>query len=95
MITDPQTGRDLCHAGPTTTILIADDHAVVRAGLRMLLEEEDGFHVVAEAGDVQETVHRVRAALGMAVVCECDCHGSRTLWRAVCIGTGSPRKLAA
>ncbi|MEX0992864.1 MAG: response regulator transcription factor [Solirubrobacterales bacterium] len=35
-----------------TTIVIADDHAVVRSGLRMLLDAEDGFEVVAEAGDV-------------------------------------------
>ena len=34
------------------TIVIADDHAVVRAGLRMLLERGGGFEVVAEAGDV-------------------------------------------
>jgi two-component system, NarL family, response regulator NreC len=33
-------------------IVIADDHAVVRSGLRMLLDAEEGFEVVAEAGDV-------------------------------------------
>jgi two-component system response regulator NreC len=36
----------------TIRIVLADDHAVVRAGLRMLLEAEPGFEVVAEAGDV-------------------------------------------
>ena len=61
MITDSQTERDFRDAEPSTTIVIADDHAVVRAGLRMLLDEEDCFHVVAEAGDVQETVRKVRA----------------------------------
>ncbi|MEA2479729.1 MAG: two-component system, NarL family, response regulator NreC [Thermoleophilaceae bacterium] len=39
-------------AVPTITIVIADDHAVVRSGLRMLLDAEPGFDVVAEAGDV-------------------------------------------
>jgi two-component system response regulator NreC len=34
------------------TIAIADDHAVVRTGLRMLLDAEEGFEVVAEASDV-------------------------------------------
>jgi two-component system response regulator NreC len=34
------------------TIVLADDHPVVRSGLRMLLEAEDDFEVVAEAGDV-------------------------------------------
>jgi two-component system, NarL family, response regulator NreC len=37
-----------------TTIVIADDHAVVRSGLRMLLDAEPGFAVVAEAGDIDE-----------------------------------------
>jgi two-component system, NarL family, response regulator NreC len=34
------------------TIVLADDHEIVRAGLRMLLEAEADFAVVAEAGDV-------------------------------------------
>jgi two-component system response regulator NreC len=33
-------------------IAIADDHAVVRSGLHMLLDDEAGFEVVAEAADV-------------------------------------------
>ena len=35
-----------------TTIVIADDHSVVRSGLRMLLDAEPDLEVVAEAGDV-------------------------------------------
>ena len=35
-----------------TTVLIADDHAVVRRGLRMVLDAEEDFEVVAEAGDI-------------------------------------------
>ncbi len=44
--------------GPTTkalTIVIADDHAVVREGLRMMLEAEDDFAVVGEASDLAQT----------------------------------------
>jgi two-component system response regulator NreC len=37
-------------------VLIADDHAVVRAGLRVLLEREDGIQPVAEAATAQEAV---------------------------------------
>lgn len=48
-------------AETTTSILIADDHAVMRSGLRMLLEAERDFEVVAEAGDVPETVRRLKA----------------------------------
>jgi two-component system, NarL family, response regulator NreC len=36
----------------TLRLVLADDHAVVRAGLRTLLEAQGEFEVVAEAGDV-------------------------------------------
>jgi len=39
-----------------TTILIADDHDVVRFGLRALLSERPGWEVVAEAADGKEAV---------------------------------------
>lgn len=44
-----------------TSVLIADDHAVMRSGLRLLLEAEDDMDVVAEAGDVDETVRKLKA----------------------------------
>jgi two-component system response regulator NreC len=37
-------------------ILLADDHAMVRQGLRSLLEKEPGFVIVAEAADGREAV---------------------------------------
>jgi two-component system, NarL family, response regulator NreC len=37
-------------------ILLADDHTVVRNGLRLLLESQDGFEVIADACDGRETV---------------------------------------
>ena len=42
-------------------IVLADDHEVVRNGLRMVLEAEGGFEVVAEAGDLESTRRYVRA----------------------------------
>lgn len=36
------------------TIILADDHHMMRQGLRMLLEAEEDFRVVAEAGDGRE-----------------------------------------
>ncbi|HEY1357964.1 MAG TPA: response regulator transcription factor [Thermoleophilaceae bacterium] len=39
-------------------ILLADDHAVVRRGLRLVLESEPDLEVVAEAGDGAEAVER-------------------------------------
>ncbi len=41
-----------------TRILLADDHAVVRHGLRMVLEAQPDLEVVAEAGDGIEAVRR-------------------------------------
>ena len=45
----------------TTRVVLADDHVLVRSGLRMLIDAEQGFEVVAEAGDVGETLRLVRA----------------------------------
>lgn len=42
------------------TVVLADDHPVVRRGLRMLLDAEEGLEVVAEAGDVETAVRKVR-----------------------------------
>jgi two-component system response regulator NreC len=39
---------------PVIRIVLADDHPVVRRGLRMLLDDEADFEVVAEAGTVDE-----------------------------------------
>ena len=41
------------------TIVVADDHAVVRAGLRALLERAGEFAVLAEAGDAETAVRSV------------------------------------
>jgi two-component system response regulator NreC len=44
-----------------TRIVIADDHRVVRSGLRMVLNREDDLEVVAEAGNVADARRYVRA----------------------------------
>lgn len=41
-------------------VVIADDHAVVRRGLRQVLDAEEGFEVVAEAGDLDGARRYVR-----------------------------------
>jgi DNA-binding NarL/FixJ family response regulator len=43
---------------PALRILIADDHAVVRAGLRSLLESHSGWEVCAEAADGRDAVEK-------------------------------------
>jgi two-component system response regulator NreC len=44
-----------------TQILIVDDHAVVRSGLRLLLDAQDDLKVVGEAGDMRNAVFEARA----------------------------------
>ncbi len=41
-------------------VVLADDHSVVRHGLRQLLETSGGFSVVAQAADVPSTLEAVR-----------------------------------
>jgi len=43
---------------PKIRVLIADDHAVLRAGLRMLLNAQSDMQVVGEAADGAEAVNR-------------------------------------
>jgi len=42
-------------------VVIVDDHAVVRSGLKLLLDAEEDIEVVGEAGNLQEAVFRTRA----------------------------------
>jgi DNA-binding NarL/FixJ family response regulator len=42
-------------------VLIVDDHAVVRSGLRLLLDAEEDIEPVGEAGNAQEAVFQARA----------------------------------
>lgn len=45
---------------PTIRVLVADDHSVVREGIRTLLEAVPGFHVVGEAGSGDEALTLIR-----------------------------------
>src|SRR4029077_2749995 len=45
---------------PRITIVLADDHAVVRSGLRLLLEAEPGYEVLAEAATAEDALRYVR-----------------------------------
>jgi two-component system, NarL family, response regulator NreC len=61
------------------TIVLADDHLVVRAGLRMLLQAEEGFEVVAEAGDVATTERRVTAYHPRVLILDLNMPGESSL----------------
>lgn len=44
----------------TIRILLADDHALVRRGVRLILDQEPDLEVVAEAGDGAEAIELAR-----------------------------------
>jgi two-component system response regulator NreC len=44
----------------TIRVVVVDDHAVVRSGLKMILDAESDIETVAEAGDMREAVFAVR-----------------------------------
>jgi two-component system, NarL family, response regulator NreC len=63
----------------TVTIVLADDHKVVRSGLRMLLESDDRWRVLDEAGSVSETVQVVRESRPQVLVLDLNMGGESSL----------------
>src|SRR6185295_7274866 len=53
-------GPSAAHRVTKIRLLLADDHAVLRSGLRVLLETQDDMEVVGEAGDGATVVELVR-----------------------------------
>ena len=74
-MTDPEAPA----AAQTVRIAIADDHAVVRAGLHMLLDDEDDFEVVAEAADVESAKRTVRGHKPNVLVLDLNMPGEPSL----------------
>jgi two-component system, NarL family, response regulator NreC len=62
-----------------TTIVLADDHTVMRNALRMLLDAEEGFEVVAEAGDADEAVRYVRGHKPAVLILDLNMPGRASL----------------
>jgi two-component system response regulator NreC len=61
------------------TIVLADDHAVVRSGLRMLLEAEPGHEVVAEAATAEDALRYARAHRPSVLVIDLNMPGRPSL----------------
>jgi DNA-binding NarL/FixJ family response regulator len=53
---------------PEISVLLVDDHSLVRKGFRRMLEDESGFRVVGEASDGHEAVEAVAALKPQVVV---------------------------
>lgn len=61
------------------TIIVADDHRVVRTGLRLLLESEPGFSVLAEADDVASARRYVAAHRPRILILDLNMPGEPSL----------------
>jgi two-component system response regulator NreC len=75
--------------GPITLVL-AEDHALVRAGLRMLLEAEPGFAVVGEAGDIATTERQVATQRPAVLVLDFDLSDGSSITAIPRLREGSP-----
>jgi two-component system response regulator NreC len=62
-----------------TKVVVADDHAVVRTGLRMVLEAEPDIEVIAEATDMDSTLHKVRAHQPAVLILDLNMPGGPSL----------------
>jgi two-component system response regulator NreC len=61
------------------TVVIADDHAVVRKGLRMLVDSEPDLRVVAEAGTVPDALRMARAHRPAVLVLDLNMPGGSSV----------------
>jgi two-component system response regulator NreC len=73
-VNDPTPG-----AKPRTTIVVADDHTIVRSALSALLEADEGVTVVAEAADIEQAVRKVLAYKPNVLVLDLSMPGGSSL----------------
>jgi two-component system response regulator NreC len=65
------------------TIVLADDHAVVRSGLRMVLDREEDFEVVSEAADADSALRTVLGHKPSILVLDLNMPGEPTSLEAI------------
>jgi two-component system response regulator NreC len=70
-------------AAEPITIVLADDHVVVRSGLRMVLERAGGFEVVSEAGDTDAALRTVLGHKPAILVLDLNMPGELTSLEAI------------
>ena len=61
------------------TVLLVDDHSLVRRGFRRMLEDEPDMEVVGEAGDGEESIRLARELRPQVVVMDCALPGMNGL----------------
>jgi two-component system response regulator NreC len=86
---DPTPTEDQT-SGKPIRIVLADDHAVVRSGLRMLLDSESGLQVVAEASNIEDARRYVRGHHPSVLVLDLNMPGGSSLQAIPAIRQESP-----
>ena len=61
--------------GKKITVLLVDDHSLVRRGFRRMLEDESDMEVVGEAGDGEESIKLAKSLHPQVVVMDCALPG--------------------
>lgn len=72
------------------SVVLADDHEIVRDGIRMIIEAENDMEVVAEAGDADTARRRVSGLKPRALVLDLNMPGPPSLEQIPAILEGSP-----
>jgi DNA-binding NarL/FixJ family response regulator len=75
---------------PLITVLLVDDHALVRRGFRRLLEDDASIAVVGEASNGEEAIQMVRELAPMVVVMDAAMPGTGGLAATRAILASSP-----
>ena len=69
-----------------TTIVLADDHTIVRQGLRALLEDEEDFSVIGESADgagAERLAIRLRADVLILDLFMPALNGDEDIWQVI------------
>jgi two-component system response regulator NreC len=72
------------------TVVLADDHGVVRKGLRLLLDAEEDLHVVAEAATAADALRLAKAHRPRILVLDLNMPGGSSLEAIPQVIAGSP-----
>ncbi|MFF7580137.1 response regulator [Streptomyces sp. NPDC008061] len=75
---------------PEVTVVLADDHLVVRAGMRLLLAQDQAFRIVAESATVPDTLDAVREHRPRVLVLDLTMAGQSSLPMIPALLTASP-----
>jgi DNA-binding NarL/FixJ family response regulator len=73
------------------TVLLVDDHSLVRRGFRRMLEDEPDMEVVGEAGDGEESIKLAKQLQPQVVVMDCALPGMNGLQATRAIIEESPK----